>query len=788
MLKLINIKKDYLVNDEKIEVLKGINVEFRKNEFVAILGPSGCGKTTLLNIIGGLDRYDEGDMFIDGISTKKYKDLDWDAYRNHRIGFVFQSYNLIPHLNVLENVEIALTISGMSKQERRHKSIEALEKVGLKDKIEKQPNQLSGGEMQRVAIARAIVNDPDIILADEPTGALDSKTSVQIMNILKEIGKDKLIVMVTHNPQLADEYANRKIELLDGKIISDSNPLKEESVSSNSENFMNKTAMSFFAALTLSLKNLLTKKTRTIFTFIAGSVGIIGVALVLSMSNGMNRYIDKMQSDTLASYPLTIQEKTADVEGIISEIANMESDLDKYPDVKEAYISEIIDVYNNIKTKNNITEEYVENVIKKIEPSLLNGVSYTRKVEFNVFTNNGMMKQTSNGENLYVKLTTKNIWQEVLDNDEFINSQYDVLEGRLPKNADEIVLVVDKYNQLMDASLLSIGLYQDGQKKKSYTFNELMNLEFKVLTNDEMYYFENEKYHFNGVEINENRLVVEEAYNKGLTLKVVGIIRPNQNTNVGLIFGNIGYTSKLVDYIIEKDQKSSIANYLKNNVNINPFSGEEYVVNSSDNTIEEMYRNDLKKYGVDNTPSKISIYPKDFASKEKIKDYLDSYNKNKGENEKIRYLDLMEIVIKVIKTIVESVAFILIAFSSTALIVSSIMIAITTYVSVIERTKEIGVLRSIGARKKDISRVFNAETLIIGFISGVIGVCVALLLNIGINMIVVRNIEGMDKIASLNPWHGIILIVISVILTLLSGFIPSKIASNKDPVVALRSE
>ncbi len=782
MLKLLNIKKNYkITKDEFVPALKGLNIEFRENEFVAILGPSGCGKTTLLNILGGLDKYSEGDLIIDGISTKEYKDRDWDAYRNDRVGFVFQNYNLIPHLSVLGNVELALTLSGISRSDRKKRAIEALKQVGLEDKINKRPNQLSGGQMQRVAIARAIVNDPDIILADEPTGALDSKTSVQIMEILKKISKSRLVIMVTHNPNLAEKYSTRIVNLLDGEIISDSNPynsLEKNKIESKKK----KTSMSFFTALSLSFKNLIKKKSRTILTSIAGSIGIIGIALVLAISNGFQKYIDKMQADTLSSYPLIIEEETENIDAIINSVREDES-LKKYPALQEVYINNLTEAYENMYIKNNITEEYVTEVIEKIDPSLTNGISYNRRLEYNFFTNSGFMKQTIGDQEYYYGVSSS-IWQEMLNNEKFILSQYDILNenGRLPQAKDEVVIVVDKYNRLSDIVLTNIGLYTKDQEKESYTFEELLNIEFKILTNDQKYLYDTEKgyYVLNGKTSEGVTIINDETYNSGLTLKVVGILRAKPDTAMGILNSGLVYSHLLTEYILEQNKESDLVNYMNANPNINPLEGSEIT--------EKEYYNLLQKYGANDIPKSINIYPKDFNSKNEIKEYLNNYNETKEETERVIYTDIMQIMFDALSKMVDIITYVLVGFTAISLVVSSIMIAIITYVSVIERTKEIGVLRSIGARKKDISRVFNAETFIIGLFAGVFGILIAIVLTIPINVIISSLVSDVGNIASLNILHAIVLIIISVILTLLSGFIPAKMAAKKNPVEALRSE
>ena len=782
MLKLKKIKKSYKVAKESIPALNEIDVEFRKNEFVSILGPSGCGKTTLLNIIGGLDRYDEGDILIKGISTKKFKDSDWDAYRNYSVGFIFQTYNLIPHLSVLANVELALTISGMSKKERKKKAIDALKQVGLQDKLNQKPNQLSGGQMQRVAIARAIVNDPEIILADEPTGALDSKTSVQIMEILKEIAKDRLVIMVTHNPELADIYSTRIIKLLDGSIIDDSNEFDSEKKHERlNKKSRNKTSMSFFTSLSLSLKNLFTKKIRTILVSIAGSIGIIGIALVLSLSNGFKKFVNKIQTDTISSYPLMIEESSASITDLISNILN-KTDLEKFPGLKEVYINKVTENRENMYIKNNITDEYIENVINTIDKELLIGITYGRDMELNFYIDSEYRTVVSNGVDYYARLSTSS-WQEMIDNIPFIDSQYDVLEGKLPTEKDEIAIVVDQYNRLTDSTLISLGLYEKGEERQKYTFDELLNTKYKVLTNDELYNC-NES-----VCYGTNGWINAEMYDSGLTLNVVGIIRAKESTTMGTLNSAIAYSTRLTEYIIERNANSKLVKYLNDNVNIDPFTGIEYSDDPKNNiTKEDKYISVSNKYGRIVTPTSINIYPKDYESKVLIKEHLDAYNEDKEDVNKIIYTDYMEIIIKTINTMITTISYVLIAFTAISLIVSSVMIAIITYISVIERTKEIGVLRSIGARKKDISRVFNSETFIIGFVAGIIGIVSTIILNVPINLLVSALVEGVDNISALSLVHAIILMIISIVLTLIAGFIPSKMAAKKDPVVALRSE
>ncbi|OQB62587.1 MAG: Macrolide export ATP-binding/permease protein MacB [Tenericutes bacterium ADurb.Bin140] len=791
MLKLINIEKNYYMGSTTVQALKKVNLEFRKSEFVAILGPSGCGKTTLLNLIGGLDRYTDGDIVINNKSTKEYKDADWDAYRNHSIGFVFQNYNLIPHLKVLGNVELALTLSGISIEERKKRAIDALNKVGLHDQIYKLPNQLSGGQMQRVAIARALVNDPDILLADEPTGALDSETSIQIMEILKEVAKDRLVIMVTHNPDLANQYATRIIRLLDGVVISDSNPYQAEVAKKDQTKGerLKHTSMSFLTALALSFQNLLTKKARTILTAFAGSIGIIGIALVLALSNGFQSYVDKMQADTLSSYPLIISRESVDFASAAE--LNMDTSLQEYPEGDTIFINKLMEKLNGIIIRNNITEDYIENVIEKIDPALINGITYSRGVRLNIFKqmsiNNSIYYRQISAQNdmsSVMNFSGADIWQEIIDNQSFIESQYDVIAGRLPQNKDEIIIQVDKYNQITDITLLSLGVLTSMSSVDTLTFDDLLSLEYKLILNDDLYSYDSVNDRFVS-QVDRNDTITADVYNKGLTLKVVGIVRVNELTNTGSITGAIGYTKELTDYILEEAGKSEIVLWQKANPTKDPLTGQAY---PADQNVEEQYYNTMSRLGGITTPKAINIYPVDFKAKTEIKKYLDNYNQTQeDEVNRIYYTDVMDLLVKSINTTINAISYVLIAFTSISLVVSSIMIGIITYISVLERTKEIGILRSIGARKKDISRVFNAETLIIGFVAGIIGIGVTLLLSIPIN-IIIDNLVNISNIAALKTYHAIFLVLISMALTLIAGLIPSRIAAKKDPVIALRTE
>lgn len=773
MLKLVNIIKHYQVGNSRVEALKGVSLNFRKNEFVSILGPSGCGKTTLLNIIGGLDRYTRGSMYINKKPTSHFTDHDWDSYRNHSVGFVFQTYNLIMHSNVLSNVELALTLSGISKSERKRKAIEALERVGLHDQIYKKPNQLSGGQMQRVAIARALVNDPEILLADEPTGALDTKTSAQIMELLKEIAKDRLVIMVTHNGQIAEEYSTRIIKLQDGLVIEDTDPYKlEVKKEENDDSFRpNKTSMSFLTALSLSFRNLSTKKVRTFLTSFAGSIGIIGIALVLALSNGFRTYIGRVQADTLTAYPLTVNESAIDFTQL--QQANFQDNLKAFPDADEIIINKISEKMNNLVIKNKITDEYVENYVKTIDPKLVNAISYDYGINLNVY-----QESVKNDMTFHLPVSSSS-WQEIPNNEEFINSQYTVLEGSLPSESNEIALVVDKYNQLTDSTLVGLGLYNIGDETTKISFDDIIGKEYKLILNNDLYTLFGGKYVKN--------IVNEETYEKSLTLTISGILRVNKGVDFGALTGSVVYTAALTDYALSDALDSDIVKWQLDNPTIDVLTGEPFE-ETPNKTIEAQFNERITQLGGRTTPVGISIYPKDFKAKEQIKLHLDQYNETvENEEDKVMYTDLMETLLSTINTIIDVISYILIAFTAVSLVVSSIMIGIITYISVLERTKEIGILRSIGARKKDISRVFNAETIIIGFISGMIGVIFTMVASIPINFILARLVE-IEGLANLNPLHALILIIISMVLTLISGLIPSNMAAKKDPVEALRTE
>lgn len=895
MLELNDIKKDYVSGSTIVSALKGINLRFRDCEFVSILGQSGCGKTTMLNIIGGLDKYTSGDLKINGVSTKNYKDRDWDFYRNNSIGFVFQSYNLIPHQTVLSNVELALTLSGVSKAERKKRAIEALEKVGLGEQIHKKPNQMSGGQMQRVAIARALVNNPDILLADEPTGALDTETSIQIMELLKEISKDRLIIMVTHNPELAKDYSTRIVRLLDGVITDDSDPYsledmeadiraKEAAKVKTSEKKIKKsgkkqkTSMSFFTALSLSFNNLMTKKTRTILTAFAGSIGIIGIAMILSISNGIQLYIDRVQRDTLSSYPITLQAEAIDISSMVSSMTG-NSDSEEHEDKSKIYSNDIMGDMINTMVKevksNNLSEfkKYIENGSSDIK-SYVSDIQYSYDVPLNIY-----MKDTSNGveqlnpgtmfDSIYGEGATSasssmssgmgmgmfsnsSVWNQLLGNQQVLDEQYDVLAGHWPENFNEVVLVADKNNEVDDYTLYSLGLKDpeevrtlfkkmmvgesyETKKDISYTFDEILDTEFKLVMPTDMYKYNDVTGTWD--DYSKDDKYMTNVVNNGTDIKVCGIIRPNDDAVSTSLSSGIGYTSKLTEYIIEEVKNSEIAKAQLADTSVDVFTGVPFDndrnteitmddVNAymatlspeesaqmqamtsgmSDDQILQLFSASLKarttdatldsnksKLGITDldTPSQIDIYATDFDSKEKVQNIIKDYNKLQQDDGKeenvINYTDYVGIMMSSVSTIINAISYVLIAFVAISLIVSSIMIGIITYISVLERTKEIGVLRSIGASKKDVSRIFNAETLIEGFVSGALGIVVTLLLCIPANALI-KHLTDISNVAQLPVAGGVILIIISMFLTFIAGLIPAKLAAKKDPVVALRSE
>ncbi len=779
MLELKNIKKSYKTGEFVQHALKGVSLTFDRNEFVCILGASGSGKTTLLNIIGGLDRYDSGDLIINNMSTKKFNDNLWDAYRNNCVGFIFQSYNLIGHLSVLENVEMSLTLSGVKN--KKEKALNALDRVGLKDHAYKKPNQLSGGQMQRVAIARAIVNNPEVILADEPTGALDTKTSKQIMELIKEISKEKLVIMVTHNPDLAKKYATRIIEVKDGEVISDSLPKEKYKDKNNIE--IKKTKMSFLTALKLSFNNIRTKKGRTFLTAFASSIGIIGISIILSLSNGFDKQVDIYQKNTLSNFPITISKSTMSMDEKQMEemMGSMMPGEGDYPKDKVIYSFDI-NSYNMLHT-NNITKEYIE-YIEKLDDSLISGISFTRATNLNLLVKNGEDVKSVSSNELNMGVIPKE-----LDKEDFMMEAFDLLDGDYPKDITDIVLVVDSKNRVDTKILKALGL----RDKDKIDFKEVLGKEIKLVFNNQYY----TKY-MNMFIPNTN--LDDVYYNKeNLTLKIVGIVRNKEDNYLGQIatsmnslgnitdtssmmssnnIGSILYKNDLVEKVISVNSSSDIVLSQSKSDN-SVFTGEKLDSDSKDNM--------LLYLGSRDEPFMINIYPKDFESKDKIIEYLDKYNIDKNDENKIVYNDLASTFISFGSKIMDAITVVLIAFSAVSLVVSSIMIGIITYISVLERTKEIGVLRSLGARKKDVSRVFNAETFIVGVLSGLIGVLIARLLIIPVN-IILKDLTGLSNVAILDPLHALLLIVISTALTLIGGAIPANMASKKDPVIALRTE
>ncbi len=849
MLKLNNIKKNYETGNESVKALKGISIEFRENEFVSILGPSGCGKTTLLNIIGGLDHYTSGDLIIDGISTKKYKDRDWDTYRNHRIGFVFQNYNLISHQTVLSNVELALTLSGVDKQTRRKKAIEVLEKVGLKDQMYKKPNQMSGGQMQRVAIARALVNDPDILLADEPTGALDTKTSVQIMEILKEISKDRLIIMVTHNPDLAEKYSSRIINLLDGEVTSDSKPYsskKEEKEKIKEEKRKaKKTSMSFLTAMNLSLNNLMTKKGRTILTAFAGSIGIIGIALILSISNGVQQYINNVEEETLTSYPLTVQEETVEISDLITTL-QPDADKEVHEDGKiysNDVMSEMMSTMSAKVQSNNLEafKSYIESDETNIK-DYTSAISYSYNLNLQIYKDdtdeivqvnpNTVLDELGMSMNeMQSAFVSTDVFTEMFDSEEMNKQMYDLVAGSWPTKYNEVVLVVDENNEISDFTLYALGLkdsdelsemYQnilDGTpfevEQTSYDIDDLVGMNFKFILNSDYYDKENGIW----VDKRSDEKYMKELLEDAEELTITGIIKPNEESVVTSTAGGVLYLKDLKEYVINKINESEIAKEQTENPDINVFTGQEFsdeefdvnsltpeqlaylqslsptemaqVIENYEKQAGATYEDVLNQIGIIDLdkPSSINIYPKDFDSKEEIVNIINNYNEKaqeEGHDENvINYSDLVGVMMSGVSTIIDVISYVLMAFVSISLIVSSIMIGIITYISVLERTKEIGILRAIGASKKDISRVFNAETFIEGLIAGIMGILITLLLTIPIN-IIIKNLSGISNVAILPIGGAIILVIISILLTTIAGLIPSRMASKKDPVEALR--
>ena len=898
MLEIKNITKVYRTENFVQTALNDVSINFRKNEFVSILGASGSGKTTLLNIIGGLDHYDSGDLIINGISTKQYKDRDWDTYRNHRVGFVFQSYNLISHQSVSSNVELALTLSGVSKQERRTRAKKALEEVGLLEHINKKPSQLSGGQMQRVAIARALVNNPEILLADEPTGALDSKTSETIMEILKEVAKNRLVIMVTHNPELAKSYSNRIIKLKDGQIIDDSNPYKEEKEKKNNSSKNKKTSMSFITALSLSLNNLMTKKGRTILTAFAGSIGIIGIALILSLSSGVNTYIDNIQKETMLSYPISIEAESVDFSSIFK--AGMQNSEEKEVNHKKNAIYsnnssvEMVSSVADSITKNNLTDfkKYLDKEGNAINNYVgENGIVYSYNTKFKVFSydkdkklinsdgstfENDYVNSVDNMYGGYTSPEENNMFAELMTGknekiSDAVYGEYEKVYGAWPKNYNELVLVLDKNSEVSLSNLYNLGLLPSEEYKKilkdlnntkkvkvdlkKINYEDITKKSYKLLTASDLY-LKNKNGYYSSIEKQEGK-IEELLKNKALELKFVGVVKQKDNSKTPTINGSVGYTKLLTDWIIKHTNESDIVKAQEKNKNTCVFNGLKYKINNDKEKVSEAkkYVNGLEVsekaklassmiqnfYGNTNssqtmymseaelasmldmfmespdqktlisiydtyvsvgsydetletlgkvetgTPSKIEIYTDSFENKDKIKDEIKKYNKTVKKENKINYTDYVGLLMSSVTTIVNTISYVLIAFVSISLVVSSIMIAIITYISVLERTKEIGILRAIGASKKDVTRVFKAETFIEGFVAGILGVAITCLLNVPINQVIGKLTDA--EVTSSLPINGaIILVIISIILTVIAGLIPSKMASKKDPVESLRSE
>lgn len=922
MLVLKDIVKDYKTGDTVVRALKNVNINFREHEFVSILGPSGCGKTTLLNLVGGLDRYTSGDLFINGKSTKRFNDSDWDTYRNHSIGFVFQSYNLIQHQTVLSNVELALTLSGVSKKERRRRAIEALEKVGLGEQVHKKPNQMSGGQMQRVAIARALINDPDILLADEPTGALDSETSVQIMDILKEISKEKLIIMVTHNPDLAYEYSNRIIRFLDGKVVDDSNPFTPEKdetkeakkaskkvakteVKKEQTVEKGKKSMSFASAFALSINNLRTKKGRTFLTAFAGSIGIIGIALVLALSNGIQVYIDRVQEDMLLSYPMTVEKQTMDLESMMTSFTGMgmsvneDAGKDGKIHVNQMFM-EMVNSFISEATSNNLDnfKRYVEDNQAAFD-EVCNDVQYKYSTPLNIYradTENGVVKcNPSNAMDMMPMddsmkqmaapmAQSFSVWLELIGDGRLMDAQYDVIAGRMPEEMNEVVLIVDGNNEINELVVYALGLKNQADFQKDmmaalasgetidssdvseYTYEEILDMEFSLVLSAD-YFVKNEKTGL-WVDNSANDYYVKQLIEDGYKIKVVGILRPDEDNTLSVGTGGIGYKRELMDYAIGESAKrpvvkEQLANPEKDVLTGNTFStltvndfdladvdlglidftyldygpfmsmAEGMDISEIDMTdmgamfgfddmselekklmegflsddqvlaikqayvdtlaSQSSYEGTLEKIGYSTfeSPSQICFYPKNFEAKEKLNELIEYYNTRVTEDghpeSKIKTTDLIGVLMSSITTIIDVVTYVLVAFVAISLVVSSIMIGIITYISVLERTKEIGILRSIGASKKDVARVFNAETAVVGFGAGIIGILSTLLLEIPINLLL-KYAAHIPAAASLPVVGAVVLVVISVALTLIAGLIPSRMAANKDPVEALRTE
>ena len=784
MLKLKNIKKSYKTGDFVQQALKGVSLDFRENEFVAILGTSGSGKTTLLNIIGGLDRYDTGDLIIDGKSTKDFKDKDWDSYRNNSVGFIFQSYNLIGHISVLENVEMSMTLSGVSAKEKKKRALEVLDRVGLKEHANKKPNQLSGGQMQRVAIARALVNNPEIILADEPTGALDSVTSVQIMELIKEIAKEKLVIMVTHNPELAKDYATRIVNVKDGEVISDSNPITENETSEKQYK-LKKTSMGFFTALKLSFTNIWTKKGRTLLTAFASSIGIIGIAIILSLSTGFQTKIDEYMKDAMDQFPIIINPTVTEMDEETikqhsEEMSNIMKGTAEYANTDEVILYD--STLSNIQHKNVISQEY-KDYLSNIDKDTCSSIGYIHIASMNVLRKvNDEIKPVSfaGGVNQEAQSSASGMtnmsvttYPTMLDeNRSYLKEYYDVLAGQYPESLADVVLVVDSKNRVDINTMKSLGY--DTDNIETIKFDDIIGTELKLVSNDDYY----SKTQFGTFAPNSDYKTMYDSENN-ITLKIVGVIRSKPSVKISLLAGGIAYSNELAEQYIEKNVNSEIVK-AQNEAKFNILTRQTL---KDEDEKEQM----IWYLGGTKVPACAIIYPTSFDKKEDLVAYLDKYNEGKEDKDKIIYTDLSKTLTGMTSGIMDGITIVLVAFSAISLVVSTIMIAIITYISVLERTKEIGILRAIGARKKDITRVFNAETFIIGLCSGALGIIIAELLIVPINKLLL-NLTELENVASLNPIHAIILVTISVILTLIGGWIPAKMAAKKDPVNALRTE
>lgn len=862
VLKCEHLVKDYVTGDGLVHAIRDITITFRDNEFVSILGPSGCGKTTLLNIIGGLDNYTSGNLIINGKSTKDYTDKDWDTYRNHRIGFVFQSYNLIMHQSVLSNVELALTLTGVSKEERRRRAVAALERVGLHDQLNKKPTQMSGGQMQRVAIARALVNDPDILLADEPTGALDSKTSVQIMDLLKEIAADRLVIMVTHNPELAHEYSTRIVELKDGEIMSDSDPVSEkEEKNEEKKGTLKKPSMSFWTALSLSLNNLMTKKGRTFLTAFAGSIGIIGIGLIMSISNGVQNYITSVENDTMTSYPIMIEDNTMDMSVLMSAMADMGEESENHDDGKihtKNFANKILSSISQTES-NNLTDfkKFLESDQGKEFRDVAKAIEYGYDLTLHVYnpnarTEKGLVQVAPNGlldkigMNDMIALRDQfmsssmnagnEVWNKLPDSEKLRDDEYELVEGKWPAAWNEVVIEVDRNNEISDYTMYSLGLmdqdelvdnFNDLQAGKideiepgesvTYTKDELLDTTFKLVLNSDFY----EKSGSMWIDKSDDEEFVDQLVKNAPEVKITGIVRPADATVARSSMGGVYYTQAMQDYVVEQTNNSEIVKEQRDHKDINVFTGRGFsnekfdmndlsdeekmqlammdqsqvmeLMNTMNANANATYASNLIKLGAidKDTPSSISIYASTFDDKEELGDLITDYNEEQeaqGKDENlISYNDMIGVMLSGVSDVINMISYVLIGFVSVSLIVSSIMIGIITYISVLERRKEIGILRAMGASKRDVRNVFNAETFIIGLIAGVLGVLITVLLNIPISL-VVEDLTGVAGIARL-PWQaGAVLIVINLILTVIAGLIPASMASKKDPVEALRSE